>query len=583
MNWRGDGIGQVFGTSNEPFGGTVFLCNDTNTSTQYLPMVNGDHSSIRQMGNAAGGSVNVSNGAITGGLAANELELRWTRMVLSGLGYGIYANAPDAMISESEISGTGCGGLALGINSKITNNRIEDDGIGGGYCTAPAAAGTCAVTLLGGPAFPTNVVGNEFQQNGGADICMRAGGNFAVTGNFFDGSGTNGVAGYNTAIRVDNAGNNGFGGSANTGVTITGNTVGAISGTPAYFVDFEGTGDDEFTIGDNTLGANAYATAAYHFGTETPAHIKSVGNSGENDFVLGHTLSLGTMNATSGTNLDLGGGTSLSLLNSHAPLNGEFAFGTTGAPVASAGPNIKVSRTDNTLIASCANGDDSECNAALSVEAKGLSTETMNTVALNVSAQGAGTQAGQSTQGMNVVAISTAGSSIATAAFMQGEAQVSSAAVNTMEVRGTYAVNGNCTYSNTVLGQCTPLLIDAQGDGTHSEVLSSGMQIGSVDGKATFHSGITFDSGCCNNLAIDDNSGKQSNLFNVNVIGATAPTAQGLFDASGNLGLVASGATQMLIQGAGDGTNFPVFGGAAHKPPGEEISNTNFRVPSLIF
>lgn len=297
MNFRGQQVGYTY--SGQPVSGTVFGCDDVNTSTQALPFISVDHTSIRQMGNGFGCSINVTTGLCTGVLGNNELELRITDSIINSIGYVTNGNTPDLMINNSEAEGA-CGGFIGPDNVKITNNRIEFGGLGG--CAGPQVSANklsigqiqFGTTFVVGGAI-NEVISNQFQNNGGPALEFTGfdgepvESTTAVVGNTFSQDAANKTAGEDAEIVFNNKS-----GWATQNVAITGNTGQRDpSGQfPNYFIAFEGTtvhgvSDDLISVIGNTLGPKAYVTAAYHFDTETPAHIKSWGNSGEVDFQQG--------------------------------------------------------------------------------------------------------------------------------------------------------------------------------------------------------------------------------------------------------------------------------------------------------
>lgn len=308
-NIRGDGIGGFF-DSVGPFGGTVFYCDDVNTGTQALPLVNNDHASIRGFGNVMGASINIGTGLPTGTLGNNVLELRVNNSKYNNVGYVTNGNTPDLMIMGSEIT-AGCSAFYGAANTKITDNRIEFGGGGGGSCFGITTNRYSAIVF--GTNFTVGgavnlVVGNQFQSNFGPAIQFSgfhgapAVQSTLITGNNFSQDAFSNLAGLDAEIVFNNL----IDAAGTKNVTITGNTVQAQSGntSPNYFVGFYGTAEDNIAVIGNTLGANAYKLAPFNFSTETPVHMKVQGNSGIDDFVLGYNSAFCKTSAALGV-LDL--------------------------------------------------------------------------------------------------------------------------------------------------------------------------------------------------------------------------------------------------------------------------------------
>lgn len=356
INARGDGMGGVF--SGIPFGGTVGICDDVNTSTQNLPMINLDHVSLRQMGDGIGGAVNVSTGLPTGALGGNLLEVRATRLIINSTAYGVFDNAADFMGDFIEVT-SGCAGMITGANSILTHVRAEYNGNGGGYCTAVVAArtnlvtGGCGIVVSGsftGLFAPFSVTNSMFQGNGGPAVCISGsdgapgvtGGNAAIVGNWFSGDASAGRAGLDAEIVFDN-----WGGAPNSGTVIAGNTFATLGGgKPNYVIGFEGVGDTNISIGPNGVAPGAYNTAFYHFHTETPTILKSWGNSGEPDFSIGTLTGFGTVTPQAG--LDNATGKFL-------------ARGGTAPTINSCGTSPTISGADSSFILTMGSGTLTSC------------------------------------------------------------------------------------------------------------------------------------------------------------------------------------------------------------------------------
>lgn len=293
-NFRGQDVGNIFG-SNPPVGGTVFGCDDVNQNGQFLPFIGMDHSSVRQMGDVFGSSINIASGLATGLLGNNLLELRVTNSIFSSVGYVTNGNTSDMTFLGNEMI-AGCSAMAgLPNNARIQNNRIEATangsncfgifGVGNQYDFGTIRMGFNFV--IGNNI--NSITGNQFQTNGGPAIEFTGydgqpnTGQTIVSGNAFSDDGSDNVAGRDADIIFNN-----LSGFSTTNVAITGNTFQANnSNTPNYNIGFYGTGDDFITVTGNTFGIGAHKIATYNFSTETPAHIKSVGNSGDPDFQQG--------------------------------------------------------------------------------------------------------------------------------------------------------------------------------------------------------------------------------------------------------------------------------------------------------
>lgn len=301
-NFRGDGEGSVLNSG--PFGGTVFLCDDTNTSTQALPMVNITNTSIRQMGNGMGTSLNITSGLATGGLGGNEIEARIIGSRFNSNGYGIYGNTPDLMVTGHTEFSNGCSDIDFAANTIIEGDRFEFSGnscYGQSYNYGAIRMGT---SFTVGGAVNT-IIGNQFQNTFGPAIEMTGySGSPAVsttniTGNSFSQDAANSATGLDAEIVFNNVN----GTTANT--NIVGNTFQKDSTNtfPKYDIGFYGVGDDYVNVSANQMGPQAYVTSAYHFSTETPAHIKSIANGGENDFSVGFNTVYGRTTANSAFDL----------------------------------------------------------------------------------------------------------------------------------------------------------------------------------------------------------------------------------------------------------------------------------------
>lgn len=305
MNFRGDQVGYTY--SGQPVSGTVMFADDVNTSSQDLPFIGLNQTSVRQMGNVFGCSINVASGNCTGALGNNELEIRVTNSILNNDGYITNGNTPDLMINDSELSAA-CAVLVGADNAKIIGNRVEFAN-NGSACAGNEASPNSYTggTFQFGTALAVggaiNLIANEQFQNNGDVAIELIGNNGAnngstlITSNNFSQDAFNGTSGHTSEILLDTT--SGYG---NNNVTISSNNAQKTSSYPLYFlIDNDSIGDN-LNITNNGLGSNAYTTAAVLW-THTPAHLKFQNNNGEPDYSVGYNFSYCRVTANSAFDL----------------------------------------------------------------------------------------------------------------------------------------------------------------------------------------------------------------------------------------------------------------------------------------
>jgi len=127
-------------------------------------------------------------------------------------------------------------------------------------------------------------------------------------------------------------------------------------------------------------------------------------------------------------------GTSQFLFNSYAPQNWELAQGNFGsAAITTAGPSVKISRTENLSASLFANPVDNEGNATLALYSVGMSTSGMQTCALWAASKGA--------MNFDTVAITGLGMAFGTStgkgtgAYLEGRRNTATAGIVGTEIR----------------------------------------------------------------------------------------------------------------------------------------------------
>ena len=184
-------------------------------------------------------------------------------------------------------------------------------------------------------------------------------------------------------------------------------------------------------------------------------------------------------------------GTSQDQYNNYA---GQFEIsnGTSGAPDTTIGPMVKISRTGSTAASNCANGADSECDAALSVYAVNLATSTVQATAVAGFSNNASTTVGgaDSNAGYFIGRVTGAGVGLGTGIYAEGRRDTTTGALVGGEIRGNNVTAASCSYNTTGIGGCDGLWLTTSGDGVHATVLSSALHVGNADVLTSWATGL---------------------------------------------------------------------------------------------
>lgn len=213
-------------------------------------------------------------------------------------------------------------------------------------------------------------------------------------------------------------------------------------------------------------------------------------------------LTIGTTGIMSGSFQ----GTSQFIYNSWPGLY-EITDGTSGSPEIGAKSTVKISRTDGTLSTSCGNNAvDNECNAALNVTSKSVSTATMQTSAIvgNAVTATAFDAVGVTGHGRS----SDTGSGIGTGAYLEGRRDVTGGKTLGAEIRSENVTASNTSYNTSGIGTGDGVWITASGNGTNSTVMSAAAHCGVAGSTALWHSCFTANSNAVDStgFGFDDES-----------------------------------------------------------------------------
>ena len=289
--------------------------------------------------------------------------------------------------------------------------------------------------------------------------------------------------------------------SAGTNITLSGN---GTAGTP-YVINSSGGGGSQspWTGNINGAGYQLYSTGNIGIGSTNPGQALDVmGTIRTSSLIPTSPIGVGTTGilaykTSDGTIVPTFQGTSL-FTNTEYPSHYEIGIGTSGAPITTAGPTLKISRSDNTQLANCVNSSDSECNATLAVYASGSSTAGVETTGGYFYSYNTGTSSGVDAVGLlSIGEVDGTTNADGTGAYLQGSRYTSSGTVDGAEIRAANYTSSNCTYANSGLNShdCVGLYLSNNGDGSNTTIMGSAMMIGNSDTKATWHAGITVNSG----------------------------------------------------------------------------------------
>ena len=254
-------------------------------------------------------------------------------------------------------------------------------------------------------------------------------------------------------------------------------------------------------------------------------------------------------------------GTSLDDSNNQGsgPYYGIYSIsqGTTGNPINTAGPIVKVSRTDNyTSTSPCNNfSGNSECNAGIASYALGLSTDVMQVDAGFFYAETSSTHGG----GADAVGLMASGlatgsgsNTRGTGAYLSGTRNSTTSSTNGAEIRVTNYTASNCTYGTTTTnaGGCDGIIIDLADNEVNSTILSSALHIIQTPGTlSSYHAGLTINTGTIDStgFGIDDLSGGVTGILEEGThtngyvqastagyfgVGTTTPATYGAYEGS---------------------------------------------------
>lgn len=199
------------------------------------------------------------------------------------------------------------------------------------------------------------------------------------------------------------------------------------------------------------------------------------------------------------------GGTSQSIFNLWGAQFWDLSEGTAGAPVTSAGPLFKVSRTENMASTSC-NGNivDNECNAALAVYSSGAPTSQVQTNAIFAGAKGS--PVGTDIVGLTAVGTVTgSGTGIGTGLFALGRRDTATGNAKGGEINVTNNTSTSGTYNSAGFSNTTALWLSTKSQqGSNS---GAALGIGWFGaGMGNFVTGVGITSGSVSNVAFSDDS-----------------------------------------------------------------------------
>lgn len=202
----------------------------------------------------------------------------------------------------------------------------------------------------------------------------------------------------------------------------------------------------------------------------------------------------------------IGVGDSLSTYNQWAEQKWSVEHGTAASPVTTAGPTVKMSRTED-MDAATANGNavDDEATATLSVYHKALAGSEMQSCAIRASAENLGTSAA----GDDAFALSAhgritgSGTGIGSGAYIEGRRDTATAMVNGMEVTSWNYTADDPTYSTSAISETCGIWVASRGlTGADN---AAGIQLGAVSGSQ-WKVGLGFVAGSLVTNAIRDDS-----------------------------------------------------------------------------
>ena len=307
------------------------------------------------------------------------------------------------------------------------------------------------------------------------------------------------------------------------------------------------------------------------FGVGTPGDLVAVGTTGQAIDSSGLTIAnggTGFVNVPTDFGIRNIIGTSQAITTSWPAAGWEIAEGTAASPITTAGPSLKVSRTENITAATCgANALDNACNAAIAAYAVSTSSDGMQLTGIFGGALGntSHDSVGITTIGRQI----SPGTGRGTGAYVEGRRDSSSALTMGVEVRSNNQTASPITHSTTGASTTQGVWITSGGLATNGAAISLG-----IVGGITWDAGFVATVGCCSTVTFEDNSSASTSILingthstaqiagtgfsinstgaftalSYNVTGSTAP-ANGIYEQAANVvGISASSTTYAFIK-----------------------------------
>lgn len=227
-------------------------------------------------------------------------------------------------------------------------------------------------------------------------------------------------------------------------------------------------------------------------------------------------------------------GTSNFIYNSWAPVIGTaYSYGTSIAPITTAGPMLKLSRTDNISATQCGNNHvDNECNATLAVYTNATSSSDMQSAAIFAGASGSNTR---DEVGIYSVGIVTgAGTGIGTGGFFQGRRNTATGKAKGIEINVQNETATGDSYTTAGFSPTTALWISVLS--TQNSNSACGLCFGNFGaGQGKLDVGIGITTGTVATTSFRDDS-SSATAIQINGTHATAQIAATgyILDSAGN-------------------------------------------------
>lgn len=183
----------------------------------------------------------------------------------------------------------------------------------------------------------------------------------------------------------------------------------------------------------------------------------------------------------------------------------ELARGTSGSPITTGGPLLKISKTSNIAASACGGVSvNGECSAGMVINVISTGTgQTELVTALQATAQT--NASGSDGDAIAFVGLGKAvtGNRYGQGAYFEGIRQAASTAAMGVEIRSTNNGDNSCpaSISGAIPSRCVAVLLSAGG----SYNSNAALQVAPI-GSALFQTGITFNTGSVLNYTIEDDS-----------------------------------------------------------------------------